>query len=199
MIHGRGQWQHKMSNIWVPSQPGPSATGGTTYGGGGTYTAANIIGRSPLDQQRMSRGSVPHAEYPDGYLGTITDRHQDKLLSAVQDKLNDRSYQRGDHVGSRVAPTDYYWPAGFSPDSRLRAESRYTQEGYVQVIPRYAPRGNPVERLAHLGKTAGLTPPEQQQVYKQFGVSMAKNPVVNQDPTRAARLSKMLPSYARTM
>ena len=45
----------------------------------------------------MAQGFAPGAAYPDGYLGTITDRQQDKLLGAVQSRLTDRSYQRGVH------------------------------------------------------------------------------------------------------
>lgn len=86
---------------------------------------------------------------------------------------------------------------------RIRAEARYqtvtdNRSGYktnLMQVKKYAPRGNPVERLAHLGKTAGLSPPEEQNLYKQYGVSMARNPVVISDPDAKARMQKMKPLY----
>lgn len=186
------------SSWWVDSQPGPTFPGGTTTGGGGSYRADQITYRSPLDASRASQGRVPGADYPDGYLGTIIDRHQDKLLNSVQERLSQRSYQRGVHKGSKVSPEDYYWPADRTmyPEKRLEAEARYVRSGYTMDVERFAPTGNPVEKLAHMGKTAGLSAPEQMAIAKQYGVSVAKNPVVLQDPTRIARMQKMLPRYA---
>jgi hypothetical protein len=188
------------NNWWVPSQPQNNAPGQATYGGGGFTNSAHTAGavqyRTPLDAERAAAGQLPMAEYPDGYLGTITDRHQDKLLDAVQNKLTERSYQRGVHKGAKIARQDYFWPDGFEPDKRLKQQAHARRTGSTVSVTRYAPAGNPVERLAHLGKTAGLTPPEQISLYKQYGVSIAKNPVVLTDPTRQARLQKMLPRYA---
>lgn len=191
-----------MSNWWVNSQPGPAMPGGTTYGGGGrtSGTAGAIQYRSPLDAARAHEGKLPQAEYPDGYLGTIVDRHEDKLMNAIQEKLTERSYQRGVHKGAKIDGSDYFWDTSVvDPMGRIKVESRAIKTGSTLQVRRYAPTGNPVERLAHMGKTAGLSAPEQQRVYKQFGVSIAKNPVVIQDPGRIERLQKMLPSYARTM
>jgi len=185
------------SNWWIDTQPGPAFPGGATTGGGGS--AGAIQYRTPLDQARAAQGRIPSAEYPDGYLGTITDRHQDKLLQNLQSRLTDRSYQRGVHLGSKIGKEQYFWPAAgdVRPGMRLELEVSLVKSGYTYDMPRFAPTGNPVERLAHLGKTAGLSPPEQMKVAKQMGVSFAKNPVVIMDPTRAARMTKMLPSYAR--
>jgi hypothetical protein len=82
---------------------------------------------------------------------------------------------------------------------RIKTENRYVHNGNTMEVPRFAPRGNPVERLAHLGKTQGMSAPEQVSLYKRYGVSMAKNPVVIQSPDDKARMMKMLPNYARTM
>lgn len=189
------------SNWWIDTYPGPTFPGGTTVGGGGSYNAGVVQYRSPLDAVRAARGTLPHAEYPDGYLGTIIDRQSDKLLDAVTNKLTERSYQRGVHKGEKIARTDYFWDETvLDPDSGLRRQARSAkQQGNTIQVERWCPKGNPVERLAHMGKTAGLSAPEQEKVYKQFGVSIARNPVVNQDPTRKARMQKMLPDYARTM
>lgn len=189
------------SNWWVPAQPANNMPGQATYGGGGTYDAGVIQYRSNLDAKRAAHGQLPHAQYPDGYLGTLSqDRRQDKLLDAITEKLTERSYQRGIHKGEKISRSDYFWPEGSSPYRGLVREYTTAERGKNTIsVRRYAPTGNPVERLAHLGKTAGLTPPEQQKLYKQYGVSMAKNPVVISDPDTKARMQKMLPQYARTM
>lgn len=171
------------------------------YGGGGSINSQRTAGvvqyRSPIDAERSAAGQLPYAEYPDGYLGTIVDRHQDKLLAKVQEKLTDRSYQRGVHVGYKISNDDYFWNTNIvDPRARLKAESKAKKSGYTMSVKRYAPKGSPVERLAHLGKTAGLSPPEQISLYKQYGVSIARNPVVLNDPDRQARLQKMRPPYA---
>lgn len=193
-----------MANWWVDTTPGPTFPGGTAVGGGGggitNGTAGAIQYRSPLDARRAASGVLPQAEYPDGYLGTITDRHQDKLFAKVQERLTDRSYQRGVHKGAKIDGNDYFWDKNIvDPMGRIKKEAQGKPNGYTIDVQRYAPKGNPVERLAHMGKTAGLSTPEQIGVYKQYGVSVAKNPVVVQDPTHRARMQKMLPSYARTM
>ena len=181
------------NNWWVDTQPGPTFPGGTTTGGGGN--AAVIHYRSPLDAARAAKDKIPGAEYPDGYLGTITNRREDRLLDKVQEKLTERSYQRGVHKGSKIDNRDYFWPDGNDPMRRIKAESRFEQDGSRMLVERNKPTGNPVEKLAHLGKP-GLSAPEQMAIAKQYGVSVSKNPVVIQDPTRVARMSKMLPRYA---
>lgn len=197
-----------MSNWWVTQSggnPGPVAPGGATTGGSGSIgarsgTAGVVQYRNSLDARRSATGQLPQAEYPDGFLGTIVDRHEDKLMRAVQEKLTERSYQRGVHKGAKIDHSDYFWDGKvIDPMLRIRAEARAKQEGYTMNVKRFKPTGNPVERLAHMGKTAGLSTPEQMGLAKQFGVSVAKNPVVISDPDRKARLQKMIPSYARTM
>lgn len=180
-----------MSNWYVNTQPGPPFPGGTAYGGGGA-----VQYRNPLDAERAAKGVMPHAQYPDGYLGTITDRQGDKLLQAVQNRLTERSYQRGVHKGEKIASSDYFWDRRVvDPDSRLKKEISAQQYKGMHYVQRYAPTGNPVERLAHMGKTAGMSAAEESDVYRRYGVSIAKNPVVIQDPGRKERMQKMLPGY----
>jgi hypothetical protein len=185
------------SNWYVPSQPYNGSPGQATYGGGG-YGSSAIQYRSGLDAARAAN-QAPYAQYPDGYLGSMSfDRRQDKLMGAVQDQLNKKSYQRGVHKGEKIASSDYYWDraSGITPMSGIEREARTAaRTGSTISVQRFAPKGNPVERLAHLGKTAGLTPPEQQKLYKQYGVSIAKNPVVISDPDAKARMQKMRPSW----
>lgn len=185
------------SNWYVPSQPYNGSPGQATYGGGGGYKTSAVQYRSSLDSARAAQGSVPQAQYPDGYLGSMSfDRRQDKLMQAVQDNLNKKSYQRGVHKGEKISRSDYFWPTDAKPDAGLRRQSRTAVRGHDTInVQRYAPRGNPVERLAHLGKTAGLSAPEQNSIYKQYGVSTAKNPVVISDPDAKARKQKMRPSW----
>ena len=88
----------------------------TNYGGGGTPVA-----RSELDFLRLGVGRAPQAEYPDGYLGTIRSRRDDRgrssstsdnVLNALKVRVGQRSYQRGVHRGERIDVQDYYYPEG---------------------------------------------------------------------------------------
>lgn len=180
-----------MTNWWVNDGglgilPGSSATYG---GGGGNVTAAGAVQfRSPIDAARAAAGRLPQAEYPDGYLGNIIDRRSDRLIQAVKERLTDRSYQRGVHKGSRISPKDYLWPdGGVTPDAGLeRQAATAMQAGNTQVVARYAPSLDPVERLAHQGRTAGMATPGELDAKmaeaRAFGVSPAMNPIVPQDP-----------------
>lgn len=181
------------SNWWSNTSPmGPVSPGGTTVGGGGA-----VQYRDPLDQARSAGGTLPYAEYPDGYLGTITDRREDKLLEKVQERLTDRSYQRGVHLGSKIGARAYYWSPDCNPTMGLERQAMTAQRaGNMITVDRYAPSGNPVERLAHQGKTAGLSPPEQMEMYRKYGVDPAKNPIVTPDPSRKERMKGLLPGYA---
>ena len=102
--------------------------GAYSYGGGGTPAA-----RSDLDGIRMGVGRVPHAEYPDGYLGTIRSRRDDKgkenseseiVLDSLKTRANQRSYQRGVHKGERIDPGDYVWPSNWSDTTGIQNQSR---------------------------------------------------------------------------
>ena len=92
----------------------------TNYGGGGVPVA-----RSELDYLRMGVGREPSAEYPDGYLGTIRSRRDDrgrpastsdKLLDSLKIRVGQRSYQRGVHRGERIDQSDYYYPKGLEKE-----------------------------------------------------------------------------------
>lgn len=114
----------------------------TQYGGGGSVPVSGF--RSILDARLgAATGKTPEAQYPDGYLGSITDRHGDKLLDTV--KNNARGYQRGVHKGSRISGREYFWTRDFNPyttvENRIAGDTR-----------RFAAQGNPLERLAHGGK-----------------------------------------------
>lgn len=64
--------------------------------------------RDRLDQMRSAR--IPTAEYPDGYLGTVKSRREDRLQKGGQPaRVTQKHYQRGVHVGARVDPQSYFW------------------------------------------------------------------------------------------
>lgn len=110
-----------------------------SLGGGGLYGSFNVGGggtpsaRSDLDFLRMGVGRVPHAEYPDGYLGTIRSRRDDKgkpnsvseaVLDGVKSRVTQRSYQRGVHKGERIDPGDYVWPDQWSNDLGIKNQKK---------------------------------------------------------------------------
>lgn len=127
----------------------------TTYGGGGVPVA-----RSELDYLRMGVGREPQAEYPDGYLGTIRSRRDDRgrpnsaseeVLEGVK-RLNQRSYQRGVHRGERIDPSDYYLPKELSMDRGIKRQMAAAKKG--QAAQRNAPVSSlaPAPHLVNDGK-----------------------------------------------
>ena len=113
MPQSHQNWQYLGANGYIGAY--------TTTGGGGTP----VIPRSDMDYLRLGVGRKPEAEYPDGYLGTIRTRRDDrgrpnstsdKVLDSMKTRVGQRSYQRGVHRGERIDPSDYYYPDGFEPD-----------------------------------------------------------------------------------
>lgn len=90
----------------------------TAIGGGGTFA------RSELDARRMGTPRIPQAEYPDGYLGNVNDRREDRMYDKTKTSINARSYTRGVHHGERINPGDYFWPNNMAPDRGLMYESK---------------------------------------------------------------------------
>jgi hypothetical protein len=112
----------------------------TTYGGGGVP-----IARSELDFARMGVGRQPQAEYPDGYLGTIRSRRDDrgrpssvsdKVLDGLKVRIGQRSYQRGVHRGERIDASDYYYPAGLENTRGIARQMRAVKDGNVYRVER---------------------------------------------------------------
>ena len=96
--------------------------GATAYGAGGYGSVP--VAHDQMDALRMGVGRTPAAEYPDGYLGTIRTRREDRVLDSLKNRLTQRSYQRGVHRGERVDPSDYFYPSGLEPDRGLRNQAR---------------------------------------------------------------------------
>jgi hypothetical protein len=134
----------------------------TTTGGGGTP----IVPRSGMDFMRMGVGRAPQAEYPDGYLGTIRSRRDDKgkpyamsdtVLDSLKNRQNQRAYQRGVHKGERIDPGSYMWPEGLEPDRRLNPKKYKLEDndgGITMVTNRYTPEAKlaPAPHLVNDGK-----------------------------------------------
>ena len=113
----------------------------TNYGGGGVPVA-----RSELDFLRLGVGRQPSAEYPDGYLGTIRSRRDDRgrpssvsdrVLNGLKVRIGQRSYQRGVHRGERIDSSDYYYPEGLEASRGIARQMKAAKVGNVFVSPRH--------------------------------------------------------------
>ena len=112
----------------------------TVYGGGGQPVA-----RSELDFLRIGVGRTPQAEYPDGYLGTIRSRRDDKgrdssasdrVLNGLKVRIGQRSYQRGVHRGERIDVQDYYYPEGLDNMRGIARQMKAVKKGNVYMSKR---------------------------------------------------------------
>ena len=135
----------------------------TTTGGGGTP----VVPRSPMDFMRLGVGRAPQAEYPDGYLGSIRTRRDDKgkpyavsdvVLDSLKNRQNQRAYQRGVHRGERIDPAQYMWPENLEPDRRLnprRVKKTNIDGGLTMNIARFTPEVElaPAPHLVNDGKS----------------------------------------------
>lgn len=160
-----------------------------TIGAGQTPPAEMLHFRDPVDARRSMMGNrVPSAEYPDGYLGTIVSRRNDRMLNTLKNRLTERSYQRGVHKGERIDQGDYFWPEEFNPQSALQYEARgqkWTAHG-----------GTPVERLAY-GRDPSVQRDAARSLYSQYEVNNP-HPTVNQDasPFRMQQFKRLRPRTA---
>lgn len=92
--------------------------------------------RNQKDQRLAAFGASPDTAHPDGYLGTITNRRQDKVMGAIA-RQNQRSYTRGVHKGERINPGDYVWPSEFNLQTGLQNQlkgKRFAPVGAEPVI-----------------------------------------------------------------
>lgn len=109
---------------WQYLDPLGQQTGGVPGSASKTYPLMGIPEpwfRDKIDALRAAR--IPSAEYPDGYLGTVRSRRQDRLTSHGG-RHTQRSYQRGVHVGSRVDPQAYFWVDEIHPKAGLEAQAK---------------------------------------------------------------------------
>lgn len=115
------------------------------------------VARGELDAIRIGTGRVPSAEYPDGYLGTIRSRRDDRLLDSIKSRLNQKAYQRGVHKGERIEPSMYFWPMEFNDQQGLKRQSKakFDPERGMYLVPRSAPNIllTPAPHLVNDGKS----------------------------------------------
>jgi hypothetical protein len=115
-----------------------------TVGGGG---GMGPYFRDALDARRSAYNQTPEAMYPDGYLGTINTRRQDRLLDSLKTRENQRSYVRGVHKGERIDPADYFFPPQLQPDRGLRRQMAGEPVDTMVLNQRNAPRLDLVPQL----------------------------------------------------
>ncbi len=106
-------------NNFSPSQNWQSLGSGGVYGYNNQGGAGIPVARSEMDASRIGVGKIPSAEYPDGYLGTIRSRRDDRLLDSIKTRVNQKAYQRGVHKGERIEPDMYFWPEQLGPEAGL--------------------------------------------------------------------------------
>jgi hypothetical protein len=121
---------------------GQGLSGYNNQGGQGTP-----IARSDLDAIRIGTGRVPSAEYPDGYLGTIRSRRDDRLLDSIKNRVGQKSYQRGVHKGERIEPSMYYWDRELQPDRGIKRQLSAVRVDNNGVRVFMSPKGAPEIRL----------------------------------------------------
>lgn len=164
-------------------QPGSVAQG--PQGGG---QALNF--RDPLDAARSGMaGYVPSAAHPDGYLGTIQSRREDRLLDSLKGRVNERSYSRGVHKGEQVDASDYFWPAELQPDRGLRQQAMAVPTAdRTWATVRQTPLGTVQEQMIVSGATELPTSPRGK---------VRPDPTVYEQgsPDRAAALRALAPSW----
>lgn len=157
----------------------------TTYGGGGVPVA-----RSEMDFLRMGVGREPGAEYPDGYLGTIRSRRDDRgkpnssserMLDSLRIRLGQRSYQRGVHRGERIDPADYFYPDFLRPERGILRQMKAQYDGNVWMVIDNAPDFDmvPPPHLPNDGKA-----------------NMRSTSPGEIDQRRAAQLKRLKPAWA---
>lgn len=112
------------ANSFAPNQNWQSLGGNGYWGYNNLGGQGTSVARSDLDAIRIGTGRVPSAEYPDGYLGTIRSRRDDRLLDSIKSKVGQKSYQRGVHKGERVDASSYYWSPEFHDRMGLERQMR---------------------------------------------------------------------------
>jgi hypothetical protein len=144
-------------NSFAPNQNWQALGGNGFYGYNNQGGQGTPVARGELDAIRIGTGRVPSAEYPDGYLGTIRSRRDDRLLDSIKSRVGQKSYQRGVHKGERIEPSGYYWAPEFSSQSGLQRQmtAKYDVAAQVYRVPRSAPemRLTPAPHLVNDGKT----------------------------------------------
>lgn len=125
-------------NNFSPSQNWQSIGGQGFYGYNNQGGQGTPVARGELDAVRIGTGRVPSAEYPDGYLGTIRSRRDDRLLDSIKSRVGQKSYQRGVHKGERIEPSAYFWSPEFNDQMGIKRQmkAKYDTEAGMYRVPR---------------------------------------------------------------
>jgi hypothetical protein len=172
-------------NNFSPNQNWQSIGGNGLNGYNNQGGFGGPVARGDLDAIRIGTGRVPSAEYPDGYLGTIRSRRDDRLLDSIKNRVNQKAYQRGVHKGERIEPSAYYWSLDFNPQSgikrQMKAKPVNINGGIVYMIPRSTPEMSlvPAPHLVNDGKS-----------------NMQSDSPAQFDVKRANRMSYLKPRWA---
>lgn len=126
------------ANSFAANQDWQSLGGGGLHGYNNQGGSGLSVARSDLDAIRIGTGRVPSAEYPDGYLGTIRSRRDDRLLDSIKSRVGDKQYQRGVHKGERIDASAYYWSPEFNAEMGIKRQMRAKYDAVAQVyrVPR---------------------------------------------------------------
>lgn len=150
-------------------------SGGSPTTSGMAQAGAQVVGpRDTLDGLRMG-SRTPEASYPDGYLGTIRSRREDRLLDAVKSKIGDRSYQRGVHKGIQIDADDYFWPVELDPQRGLKLQAQGMRNAPLQTT---------TEQILY-GGSRGLP----------RGAESLMGPMPGEISERAPQLARLLPGW----
>lgn len=145
-------------NNFSPSQNWQSLGGNGLSGYNNQGGFGGPVARGDLDAMRIATGRVPSAEYPDGYLGTIRSRRDDRLLDSIKNRVNQKSYQRGVHKGERVDASAYFWSPEFNDQMGIKRQMKAKQVNVngvtLWMMPRAALNLNlvPAPHLVNDGK-----------------------------------------------
>ena len=128
---------------------------------------------------------------PDGYLGTIRTRRDDRgrpgstsenVLDSLKVRITQRGYQRGVHKGERIDAAGYYYPEDLDNARGIRRQMKAAKEGNVYLSKRNADAQHlaPAPHLPNDGKAGPAAKSD-----SPMGVNM----------NRAKRLSSLSPNW----
>ena len=146
-------------NNYSPQQNWQSLGGNGFYGYNNQGGQGLPVARGELDAIRIGTGRVPSAEYPDGYLGTIRSRRDDRLLDSIKNRIGQKAYQRGVHKGERIEASAYFWDREFNDQMGIKRQSRAklvnNNGAFMFMTPKSAPdiRLTPAPHLVNDGKS----------------------------------------------
>ncbi|CAB4123648.1 hypothetical protein UFOVP46_66 [uncultured Caudovirales phage] len=145
------------TNNMSPSQNWQSLGGNGFNGYNNQGGQGTPVARGDLDAIRIGTGRTPEAEYPDGYLGTIRSRRDDRLLDSIKNRVGQKSYQRGVHKGERIEPSMYYWSQDFNDQMGIKRQMKAVRDPNTGIyrVPRAAQdlRLIPAPHLVNDGKS----------------------------------------------